>query len=477
MLGLDSPILATATALVGLVLGLWASGHALLHKRRPESAFGWVGVCMLFPFGGALMYYVFGVNRVQTRALKLRPGQALTALLEESGQDAPTDLLPARRMAELARIGARVGGSPAIGGNRVTVLHSGEDTYPAMLDAIDLADRSVYLSTYIFESNRSGLEVVEALHRARERGVDVRVLLDGVGELYTFPRLRNALRKRGIRYARFLPPRLWPPTFRINLRNHRKILVTDNRVAFVGGINIGDRHLVADTDNPRRVVDLHFRFEGPIAEPIAEVFASDWEFATGEPINIELPDLQNVGDSTCRVIVDGPDGDLDRMLGLLLAAVAAADRRVAIMTPYFLPPRDLMGALQAAALRGVDVALIMPGKNNLPYVHRATRHMLWELLRRDVKIYYQPGPFVHSKLLLIDDGYAFIGSANWDARSLRLNYELGIEIFDEPAAGELGRHFEDVRARSQRVTAEELNARNLPTRLVDGLAWLLTPYL
>jgi len=162
---------------------------------------------------------------------------------------------------------------------------------------------------------------------------------------------------------------------------------------------------------------------------------------------------------------------------LYTGACAAARRRIAIMTPYFLPPRELLGALQAAALEGVDVAVILPEKNNLFYVHRATRHMLWEIVQRGVSVYYQPPPFVHSKLFYIDDDYAQIGSANLDPRSLRLNFELNVEVYDRALVGHLSRHFEEVRARSRRVTLQDVDGRTMATKLVDGLAWLASPYL
>jgi cardiolipin synthase len=162
---------------------------------------------------------------------------------------------------------------------------------------------------------------------------------------------------------------------------------------------------------------------------------------------------------------------------MITGAIGNARQRVAIMTPYFVPPRELIPPLQAAALAGVDVAVILPARNNLPYVHRATRHMLWELLQRDVHVYYQPSPFVHSKLFYVDDYYAQIGSANFDARSLRLNFELNVEIFDRATVTELARHFEAVRARSVRVTLADVDSRPLVTKAVDGMAWLFSPYL
>jgi cardiolipin synthase len=474
-IAIDAELIGIAIAVgVGLA-GLLTAGHALLHKRHSRAAFGWIALCLLFPAIGPVLYYLFGINRVRRLATRLWPDNQIAGLAGQSDGVAPAG------MESLARLGAAVTQAPLVGGNAVEVLHSGEATYPAMLRAIDGAQSRVYLSTYLFDTDETGRAFVAALGRAVARGLDVRVLLDGGGELYTLPRARWLLRRQGVPVARFLPPRLLPPSFSLNLRNHRKVLLVDDQIAFTGGINIGDRHLAARTDNANRVVDLHFALRGPIAAKICAVFLHDWTFATRlasapESHQEPAPDAPH-GAALCRVVADGPDEDLDRLVALLIGGIGLARHRIAIMTPYFLPPRELLGALQAAALRGVDVAILLPEKNNLPYMHRATRHALWEYLKRGVRVYYQPPPFVHSKLLLIDDDYAQIGSANLDERSLRLNFELVVEVYDRALVRELGAHFGGARAGSREVTLADVDGRRLVTRLVDGAAWLFSPYL
>ncbi|MBX3705799.1 MAG: PLDc N-terminal domain-containing protein [Pseudomonadales bacterium] len=473
-LAADAELIGIVVALLVGLAGVLAAGHAVLHKRHSRAAFGWIALCLLFPAFGPVFYLLFGINRVRRRASRLWPPHlpAERATL--------TPVAPPPGMEALARLGAAVTDAPLLGGNSVQVLHNGEVAYPAMLAAIDAARERVFLSTYLFDSDATGKAFAAALGRAVARGVDVRVLLDGAGELYSFPRARWLLRRQGVPVARFLPPRLLPPAFIVNLRNHRKILLVDDDVVFTGGINIGDRYLAARLDNRRRVVDVHFRLEGPIAAQVCAVFRHDWEFATRTaplaPVELPVP-RPGAGNALCRVVADGPDEDLDRLVALLIGGIGLAARRVAIMTPYFLPPRELLGALQAAALRGVDVAVLLPGQNNLPYVHRATRHGLWEYLKRGVRVYYQPPPFVHSKLLLIDDDYAQIGSANLDERSLRLNFELVVEVYDRALVSELGAHIEAVRATSREVTLAEVDGRPLLRRLADGIAWLFSPYL
>jgi cardiolipin synthase len=460
--------LATVLAVIGVVAAASASLHALLHKRRPQSAFGWIAVCFTLPLAGPLLYYWFGINRVETRARQLLTGHP--------EHDCPTEYVgtPPPALLPLARLGSAVSGWPLTAGNRVDLLYEAKAIFDAMISAIETARGYVYFSTYIFDGGPLGGRFAAALAAAAERGADVRVLIDGVGEWYSWQRAAVLFRGTRVRFARFLPARSWPPTIRLNMRNHRKILVVDGEAAFTGGINVRDRYLGADE---HRIVDLHCRIAGPVTTQIETIFLRDWEFATGDGSAAPRRVPQPAGGALCRAIADGPDSSLGRLTTLITGAIGGARQRVAIMTPYFVPPRELIAPLQAAALAGVDVAVILPARNNLPYVHRATRHMLWELLQRGVHVYYQPPPFVHSKLFYVDDHYAQIGSANFDARSLRLNFELNVEVFDRDIVNELARHFEAVRASSLRVTLPDVDARPMLTKAVDGIAWLFSPYL
>lgn len=459
-----------------------AALHALLNKRDPRGALGWVAVSLVFPYYGPLLYYVFGINRVRIRARQLDQSAQNTLSARARGVDSGavrhSEDVPGN-FSGLVTAADTLTGAPLVAGNDVRVLHNGEQAYPAMLAAIDSAERFIYMTTYIFETNQAGRRFMRALARAAKRGVDVRVLLDGFGEYYAWPRRRvgSRLRRRGVRVGRFLAPRLLPPSLRLNLRNHRKILVIDGTQAFTGGMNIGDRHYATRGRMRRRVEDIHFGLRGPVVGQIEEVFLGDWAFVTGEQTELSSYAHEKAGAALCRAVEDGPTEDADRLATLMVAAVASARHRVLIMTPYFLPSRELIGALQAAALRGLDVSIVLPGRNNLPYVQWASRHGLSELLVRGVKIYYRPPPFAHSKLFVIDDLYAIIGSANIDPRSMRLNFELAVEVFDKTLVGELAEHLIDTISRSRRYTEQDFNQRGFPGRVRDSLAWLLSPYL
>ncbi len=453
--------------LVGLIATI-AAGHALLHKRDPTAAAGWMTVCLLFPVAGPILYLMLGFNRIQMRARRLGTRRAPVTEGEPANLEVP------EAFALQARISHAVTNLEITAGNAVTPLRDGEEAYPAMLDAINGARRHVYLATYIFDSNTAGQAFAQALQQAHERGVDVRILLDGAGEWYSWPRICRRLSRAGLRVTRFLPPQLIPPRLLLNLRNHRKILIVDGHTGFTGGMNIGDRHY-ASQGGAR---DIQFRITGPVVDQMEAVFLQDWDYATGElserPPMDQTPDS---GSALCRTVVTGPNEDLGRLTTILVGAAAAARERLVIVTPYFLPPRELIGALQAAAVRGTRVDIVLPAHNNLPFVHWATQNMLWELVEWGVNVYYRSGQFIHSKLFMIDYQYSQIGSANIDPRSLRLNFELTIEIYDRQLTADLTDEVDDMIAASRRMTLAALNGRSLPVRLRDAFCWLFTPYL
>ncbi len=463
------------------VVSLASAGHALLFKRDPRSALGWIMACLVLPLVGPFLYWSMGVNRIRSRARQwLESGRRLAGwdtLSEPRAPDERPPLSPGSEyLTKLCNLTDRLVGSPLVAGNRVEALHNGEEAYPAMLAAIAGARRSINLSTYIFDGDRSGGQFVDALRTAARRGVDVRVIVDSLGEKYSHPSARKLLRGSQVRVGRFLPLRQGGY---VNLRNHRKILVVDGAIAFTGGMNIGDRHLVERSGPPPVVKDLHFRVEGAVVAELQKVFLEDWFFVTGELVEDPafFPALSPAGRSLARTVADGPDKEFRTLHLVLLGALACARRRVLIMTPYFIPDRPLLSAIATTALRGVEVTLILPAQNNLPFVHWATRAYLWELLQLGVRVMYQPPPFVHTKLFLVDGTWSLIGSANLDPRSLRLNFELDLEVYDREFTQLMERDLAQTIARSREVTLAEMDGRPLPERVRDATAKLFSPYL
>lgn len=467
------------TAIASLSLG--AACHALLMKRDPRSALGWIITTLALPIAGPVLYWLLGINRISRRARQWQesgrrlPSSTWFRACQRLESAAP---LP-REMAhlqELRTLSDHVVTPPCTSGNRLLPLHNGENAYPAMLAAMATASHSIHLSTYIFDTDTTGRRFIHTLATAAARGVEVRLLIDGLGEKYSWPSARRLLQGSGVTVARFLP--LHQGGY-LNLRNHRKILIVDGTTAFTGGMNLGGRHMVAPAETPFPVADLHFQVSGPVVADLQKVFLEDWFFATGHLLDdpCYFPIVPPTGSALVKCVADGPDKDFRKLLWIMLGALACATSRVHIMTPYFIPDRSLISALATAAMRGIQVTIILPEQNNLPFIHWATRSYLWELLQSGVRICYQPPPFAHTKLFLVDGLWSLVGSANLDPRSLRLNFELNLEVYDRDLTTTLEVHFMETRRRSREVTIEEMDRRPFHEKIRDGAAKLLSPYL
>ncbi len=465
---------------LALVMSVVASGHALLYKRDSRAAALWVALTWFVPIGGALLYFVFGINRLRRRGIgRLAPGSSSAIIAAQLPEELDWHLPPeSKHLLGLARVVNGVVQRPLLSGNDVEPLLNGDDAYPAMLNAIASARDSISLSTYIFDRDEVGIRFAHALGQAVRRGVEVRVLIDATGTRYSFPTILPTLRREGVRFARFLRAFPFWQVVSLNLRNHRKILVIDGRVGFTGGMNIRHGHqLRANPSHP--VQDIQFRVQGPVVAQFQEAFAEDWQFTTRESLRGGkwFPALEGNGQVLARGISDGPDEDFEKLRWTILGALTAARTSVQLMTPYFLPDPAIISALNLAAMRGVKVDIILPARSNLPFVTWASRAHWWQMLKHGCRIWLTPPPFDHSKMMVMDGCWSLIGSANWDPRSLRLNFEFNVECYDCELTGRLETIINQKLAGAHLVTLQEVDSRPLPARLRDGIARLLTPYL
>jgi cardiolipin synthase len=461
-----------------LLAAALASVHVLLHKRDTRAATIWISIVWTLPVLGSVLYLAMGVNRIRRHAVRLGVRKTYT-------RPVPDDLgepehAGAEHLKHIARVVSRFTTQPLTSGNRIDPLVNGDTAFPAMLTAIDAAEKSVSLCSYIFDNDPSGMKFIAALQRAVGRGVAVRVLVDAAGTRYSWPPITWKLRHAKIPFAKFLPTSILTPwrVATINLRNHRKSLIVDGQTAFTGGMNI--RHGNMILEHPKSPVqDLHFRVTGPVVEELQEAFANDWAYTTNETLDGEpwFPGLPETGDVIARVVPDGPDGDFENARWTLLAALAEAQNSVKIVTPYFLPDATIITALNLAALRGVQVDIILPSKSNLPFVHWASRALWWQVLERGCRIWLTPPPFDHSKLMIVDGHWVMLGSANWDARSLRLNFELNVECYGRSFAAEMEKIVAKKTATAREATLAEVDRRSIPAKLRDAIARLFSPYL
>jgi cardiolipin synthase A/B len=461
---------------LSVLVAILAWSHVVLHKRDVRAALGWVGLIAFAPIVGAIAYMIFGVNRIRRRAQALR----LPEVRSRPEDQPPAPPLPpgAEHMSPLTRLADAVVRRPLVAGNAVSLLPGGALAYPAMLSAIDAAERSITLCTYIFDPGSVGDAFVDALARAQARRVQVRVLIDAIGVRYRWPPIHHRLRRHGVRTALFLPrlSPVWLPF--VNLRNHRKILVVDGRIGFTGGMNIRDT-FTPTLARPAPFIDLQARVEGPVVAHLQSAFAEDWLFTTGEDLGgpAFFPPAVSAGRVLARGIPDGPDEDFETIRWVLLGALAAARRRIRIVTPYFLPDQGLVTALNVAALRGVEVDVILPERGNLPVVQWAQNAQLWQVLDHGCRVWSTPPPFDHTKAMTVDGAWSLFGSANWDPRSLRLNFELDVEAYDLGVAASLDALMDARLATAREITLRDVDQRPLALRLRDGVARLFSPYL
>jgi cardiolipin synthase len=457
--------------LTHLALAAGVTIHVLLTKREAGSSVAWIGLAWLAPILGSVLYLLLGINRVRRRALNLRRQRPVMRTAHPARHAKRHDHLK-----PLERAGQRITERPTEDGNDIRILRNGDEAYPEMLAAIEAAQDSIVLSSYIFRADAAGNQFIDALVRARQRGVEVRVLIDGYGGGYFTSGAYRRLHRAGVPAARFLhSPLPWRMPF-LNLRSHKKILGIDGRVVFTGGLNIGAENLT-QRHPPQPVFDTHFRFAGPVVAQLIDVFAADWLFATGERLagDTWFPALAPAGDCTARVVTSGPDNDLEKIEFMILQALGCARTAVRIMTPYFLPDERIITALSLAAYRGVEVDLVVPEHSNHPTVDWGSRIQMGPLLAAGGRVWTYPAPFNHSKLMSVDGLWALIGSANWDVRSFRLNFELDLEIYHSGIVRQVDALISA--HQGTQISASALNSRPLPLRLRDGAARLLVPYL
>lgn len=467
-----------------LIIQVLTTIHILSTKDEVRSAIAWGAIVWLAPVFGLLFYMLFGISRIRRRAIAARERRGLKprkgAMQDPDGPRlADVDPSIAQRWRSHDRLAGRVAATPLTTGNSITPYDGGRAAYDAMIAAINAAERTVALTTYIFQADQAGRKIITALVRAKDRGVDVKVLVDAVGNMYGLRPVSNLLRRHNIDVATFNPARLsWRLAF-FNLRTHRKLLIVDGQTAFAGGMNIRKHHL-EDEANGHRVRDMHFGLQGPIVNQMSEAFADDWVFSNQPELDhgVWMPEIDTApGNTAARSIPDGPDEPLQKTAMIMESALASARKRVQILTPYFLPEQALLSALKQAALRGVQVDILLPEKSNLPLFSLTALAGIRQLIEAGCRVLLSPPPFDHSKLMIVDEAWTLFGSSNWDARSLKLNFEFNVECYDEAFGNQMTSLVAPRFASAKLVTLEDLKKRPRHHRVAGRLMWLLSPYL
>ena len=470
--------------------------HCLRYRREPSAALLWIFAAWSLPFFGPLLYVFFGVNRVPLKGWrKQRSDQEFLSerrrreeeemplsywrAVHESVAVEPSDALACEHNRAMEAI---LRDYPLLGGNSIHPLVTGDEAYPAMAEAIRRAQQHIHMQTFILGNDSSGTMFLDLLAERARAGVKVRLLYDHFGSTRAwlsglFRRYRTVPNLQIEAWSQANPVKR---QFQINLRNHRKVLILDGQAAFTGGLNLHDVNI----SRPGRPADrdYHFAVRGPIVQELQYSFLRDWYFMTDEDPETLLrkecfPHIEPAGKALVRVVNGGHTSEVENITDVFFATIGAARRQLLVVSPYLAPTPDLVRAFRAAALRGVEVRVLVPKRSNHLYAGMAGRAIYDELLEVGVRIFERHGPFLHAKAMLADDAVAVVGTANLDVRSLRLNYETNLVVYDEALIGELKRVVLEDLALSEELALVQWRSRPIRQRLLENFCHLMTPVL
>jgi cardiolipin synthase len=471
------------TAVIHTVLIVVFVPWVLAIKKEAISAIAWCLLVISVPIFGAFLFVLFGYQSVHRplkrkqrhrQAFRVRNPTGQPAVHTEAGKTKDPD----ETWEGMGRLARRLDAYPVTAGNKLSFYAEGQPAFDDMLAAIRAAAHHIHLEFFIFQYDILGRQFLDLLAEKAKAGVEVRLLYDAMGsrELGWW-RLRK-LRHAGGRYAAFLPVNLLRRRIQINLRNHRKILIVDGKVAFTGGLNIGDEY-VGKNKRLGHWRDTSVKIEGPAVESLQRTFIEDWDFAAGESLEGDSYFQANAspGDVSVQVIQSGPDQEVKAIREIYLAAVYKAHQRLWITSPYYVPDQGLRDALCMSGRTGIDVRLILPYAADHTSVFYASRYYLSDLLDAGVKVYLYTNGFIHSKVWLADGQWASIGTANLDNRSLLLNFEVNCLIYSPRAVAELEEQFQRDLKDSIRLDAKVYARRPLGTKIAENFFRLFSPVL
>src|SRR5215470_17243847 len=438
------PSVWTILLTLGTAYGLAMAVVIILQRRSAAATIAWMLVLVFLPIVGLAIYRFIGPLRLERKKTRRRRTRQLVA--EALGAIRALDADSSHgEHAELARVGINTGEAPPLRADSLELYTDGASAYAAIVAAIEAAAHHVHLEYYIWEPDHFGCRLLELLAKRAKEGVRVRLLLDAVGSHRLRRRHLHLLRDAGAECAWFNEVTL--RVFRgrrADFRSHRKIVVCDGRVGFTGGMNIADAH-TAEHSGDRAWRDTHLRVVGSAVRALQRTFVDDWYFAT-ERLPVAGPEYfppreTAPGGRIVQVLASGPDDAIFPIHRAFFTAINTASTRLYVTTPYFIPDESILTALVSAALRGVDVRLLIPRRGDSRLIDLAARSYLLELLQAGARVFEYLPRFIHAKTMAIDDSLAVVGTANLDNRSFRLNFEVAALVFDEAINDALARAF------------------------------------
>jgi cardiolipin synthase len=479
------PSITTAVFFLDLLIRVGLSLRVIKRRLPVGIALAWLSIILLVPLAGAALYLLFGEYRLGRRRAQRAAALAQTCQERDplSGAERATwDGAPVPSVA-LARVAESILGCPPLSGNRLTLLENAEAAFPVLIADIERARQTCDLEFYIWSVGGRADDVAAAVIRAAKRGVACRVLVDAVGSAaFLRSGLVKELRQGGVQVQGALPAGpLRAFLVRPDLRLHRKIAVIDGTVGYTGSLNLADPRLFKQEAGVGQWVDALVRVEGPAVQALALIFRKDWALETGTTVDEEatkpMPLSAPVGTATLQVLPTGPDAHVEGIEEVVLSAVYAATEELVLTTPYFVPDEAMLAALKSAARRGVQVILIVPAKVDSRLVHFASRAHQPDLLLAGAKIALFEGGLLHTKSITVDGHTSLFGSLNLDPRSLRLDFEITLAVYEEAFTMALRRLQQSYLDRSRMLDLAECRARSAIERFAEDTARLVGPLL
>lgn len=453
----------------------------LLENRNPVRSLSWLLVIIFIPVGGLLLYLLLGMNLPKNHLIQRRGKDTIYQTPSKSEIDITANCIAINAdSANLSKLLFANSNAICYTNNDISVLSDGESSFEAIFEAIRNAKNHIHIEFFIFADDKISNQLRELLIQKAAEGVRVRMIYDYWGSLaLTFSRkYLKSLHDAGVYIKPFLPLRIRLARSRINYRNHRKIIVVDGTVAFTGGINVADRYIYGNRLGQWR--DTLVRLEGAVVHGLQTLFLTDWYFVDKKFISDKkyFPQAQVFQrDNLIQVVASGPDTDWQTILQGFAQAITTAKEYVYIHTPYFIPPETINSCVQMAALRGIDVRLMIPLKSDTQLTHIGTYSYLGQLLEAGVKIFHYSGGFLHSKATVIDDCISIVGSANIDERSFSQNFEANVFIFEQSTAEYLKALFIKDLQLCQELTLDQWNSRSRWQKLKEAFVRLFSPLL
>ncbi|MEF8787605.1 MAG: cardiolipin synthase [Planctomycetota bacterium] len=466
-------ILLEAMVVLGFVSALVLIPRIIMERRQAGATLAWLLIVVLMPYIGVPLFLLIGGRRVERvreskRRPRLEPEERSAASFRDEVSESAWDI---------ASLMLRYGGSPPRRGNSLQIITDGQEVYDSILEAIDGAQDHVEVCTYILGRDRTGDGITDKLTEKARQGVDVRLLTDSVGSMWARRTSLWSLRRAGGRTGSFLPMLTFRRRAAAHLRNHRKIVVVDDRVAFVGGMNMSCEYMGPPLAR-RRWRDIMVRLEGPPAADLHYVFDADWEFTTSEsPREASYRDPPASGGATVQIVPDGPDVPENPIASGVTTAVARARERVWIVSPFYVPDEWFANSLETAARMGCDVRLVVPQRTNIRTADLAGRSYLDSLMAAGARVFRYEKGFLHAKLLVVDDTLAGVGSFNLDVRSFHLNFEIGAFLYDRDSIRSIADTITDIQDDARQLDPEQFGSRGGLVRFTEDTCRLLSPLL